>query len=72
MQNKYIFASILISFVGLAAMAQESGRFPSPPTPSNGPGPPGLPIDGGIVILFVIALIFGVYKTYGLVAKKTS
>lgn len=39
-------------------MAQ--GGTPPPPTP---PPPPGLPVDGGIVALFCVALVFGVYKT---------
>ena len=26
------------------------------------PPPPGLPIDSGLVILFLIAIIFGAYK----------
>lgn len=67
MQNKNMLASILIFFVGFASMAQ--GGTPPPPMP---PPPPGLPIDGGIVALFVIALAYGVYKTYKLSFKRTS
>ena len=61
MQNKNILASIALFFVGFASMAQ--GGTPPPPMP---PLPPGLPIDGGIIALFVLALGFGVYKTYKL------
>jgi len=48
-------------------MAQ--GGTPPPPMP---PPPPGLPIDGAIVALFVIALVYGVYKTCKLSSKKTA
>ncbi len=37
-------------------MAQD---MPQPPAP---PPPPGLPIDDGLVALFMVALIYGVYK----------
>ena len=39
-------------------MAQ--GSTPPPPMPP--PPPPGLPIDGGIIALFVVALVYGIYK----------
>ena len=38
-------------------MAQ--GDMPPPPMP---PPPPGLPIDDGIIALFIVALLYGVYK----------
>ncbi|MCA0152432.1 hypothetical protein [Winogradskyella vincentii] len=38
-------------------MAQ--GATPPPPMP---PPPPGLPIDGGVVALFLVAIIFGAFK----------
>lgn len=40
-------------------MAQ--GGAPPPPMP---PPPPGLPIDNGIILLFVVGLVYGVYKTH--------
>jgi hypothetical protein len=52
-----MLASILFFFIGFASMAQ--GSTPPPPM---GPDPPGLPIDGGIVTLFVVALVYGIYK----------
>ena len=52
-----MLASILFFFIGFASMAQ--GSTPPPPMP---PPPPGLPIDGGIVALFVVALVYGIYK----------
>ncbi len=63
MQKKNVFASILVFFVGFMALAQED--LP-PPEAMNGtpPPPPGTPIDSNIVILLVIALGYGVYKSY--------
>ena len=52
-----MLASILFSLIGFMSMAQ--GATPPPPMP---PPPPGLPIDSGVVILFLVALLFGVYK----------
>ncbi|WP_231743076.1 PID-CTERM protein-sorting domain-containing protein [Winogradskyella endarachnes] len=46
-------------------MAQ--GETPPPPAP---PPPPGLPIDTGIIVLFIVALIYGAYKIYNM-PKKT-
>ncbi|WP_299098291.1 hypothetical protein [uncultured Winogradskyella sp.] len=66
MQNKNMLASVLVFFVGFASMAQSTA--PPPPIP---PPPPGLPIDNGIIVLFVLALGFGAYKAYT-VSKKTA
>lgn len=60
-----MFASFLFFFVGLVAIAQ--GDTPPPPPPT--PPPPGFPIDGGIVLLFVVAIVYGIYKSYDL-AKR--
>ena len=54
---------ILIFFIGFTAMAQE---IPPPPMP---PPPPGLPIDNGLIILFIAGLIYGVYKVRQLSKK---
>ena len=40
-------------------MAQTDTPTPPPPMP---PPPPGLPIDNGIIILFVLALVYGIFK----------
>jgi hypothetical protein len=61
MQNKNMLASILFFFIGFVSMAQ--GGTPPPPMP---PPPPGLPIDSGVLVLFVVALVYGVYKINGL------
>lgn len=42
---------------------------PEPPQPTPLP-PPGFPIDGGIMLLLVAAIIFGTYKI--LYIKKAS
>jgi len=37
----------------------------APPPPQRGPGPPvGLPIDDGVVFLFMAAIVLGLYKVY--------
>ena len=59
MQNKKMLASILFFFLGYISMAQ--GGTPPPPMP---PPPPGLPVDNGIIILFILALSYGAYKAY--------
>ena len=53
-QNKRIFASILLVLVGFVSFAQGG---PPPPTP---PPPPGLPIDGFLYILLSTGVLFGV------------
>ncbi|MBF8149144.1 hypothetical protein ITJ86_04505 [Winogradskyella sp. F6397] len=63
-----MFASILVFFVGFASMAQSTTGAPPPPPP--GPPPPGLPIDNGLIALFILALGYGVYKSYKLSQKK--
>jgi hypothetical protein len=45
---------------------------PNPPTPAPSaiPPPVGLPIDGGILVLALISIIFAFYKIYCI--KKAS
>ena len=45
---------------------------PGPPPPSTPPPPPGLPLDGGIALLVIASLLFGLYKIYQLNIKKAS
>jgi len=56
-QNKKILASILFVLISFVCVAQSSG--PPPPSP---PPPPGLPIDGGILALLGIGLLYGAKK----------
>jgi hypothetical protein len=58
MQNKNMLASIFLLFAGFVSMAQAPG-VPTPPPPTP---PPGTPIDGGLIVLFAVALVYGVYK----------
>ncbi len=46
-------------------MAQ--GGTPPPPMP---PPPPGLPIDNGVMALFIIAMVYGIYKMNRLSKQK--
>jgi hypothetical protein len=66
MPSRKLFASILFLCVGVATFAQ-GGSQPPPPTP---PPPPGLPIDSGVLALFLLALVFGAYKAYRLSKQK--
>ncbi len=43
--------------IGLAGFAQNEPPVPQAKTP-----PPGLTIDNGVIFLFAIALIYGIYK----------
>lgn len=42
---------------------------PPAPAPNSPPGPPGLPIDGGLVVLLFAALLYGCYKVYQFTAN---
>ncbi|MDD5149671.1 MAG: hypothetical protein PHC28_04230 [Flavobacterium sp.] len=58
--NRLIFLSIYLLGVAIAFGA------PSPPSPGakRPPPPPGLPIDENLYIVFIIALLFGIYIIY--------
>jgi len=64
MKDRKMLASILFFFLSFVSMAQ--GDAPPPPMP---PPPPGLPIDGGISFVFLLALSFGAYKAYKISQK---
>ena len=59
-QNKRIFASILFVLISFVCMAQGIGDNPPPPRP---PPPPGLPLDSGLLFLFLGALFYGIKKS---------
>ncbi|WP_055436150.1 PID-CTERM protein-sorting domain-containing protein [Lacinutrix algicola] len=60
-QNKKPFASILFVLISFVCSAQTQ----NPPPPPAGPsGPVGLPVDGGLIILFAAGLLYGIYKVY--------
>lgn len=55
---------MFLMFMGIVGNAQVSvggGDGPPHPVPQGGPGPPGLPIDNGLIVLFFAALIYGIY-----------
>ena len=61
MHYKYRLALVLFLFIGFISVAQVS-RPPEPAPDRMPPPPPGLPIDNGIIILFLMALLYGTYK----------
>lgn len=66
MRNKKMLAPILFFFIGFTCRAQDG--IPPPPMP---PPPPGLPIDDGLIILFIAGLVCGIYKVRQLSKKVT-
>lgn len=58
-QNKRIFASILFVLISFVCVAQGGGPTPPPPAP---PPPPGAPIDGGLLVGVLVALLYGAKK----------
>ncbi|HMB99512.1 MAG TPA: hypothetical protein VKN14_00585 [Flavobacteriaceae bacterium] len=60
-QNKRIFASILFVLISFVCVAQ--GGDPPPPTP---PPPPGLSIDGGVFVLLLLGILYGIKKVFDL------
>jgi hypothetical protein len=56
-----MLALIFFSFIGFMSAAQTG--TPPPPMP---PPPPGLPIDSSIIVLFILALVYGIYKVQNL------
>lgn len=57
-QNKRKFASILFVLISFVCTAQLGGN-PPPPMP---PPPPGLPIDGAVVFVLVLGVLYGIKK----------
>jgi len=55
MQNKRIIASILFVLISFVCAAQMPP--PGPPAP-----PPGLPIDGGVLMAMFVGLFYGAKK----------
>jgi hypothetical protein len=68
LQNKLILASILSLVVGFVSAAQGIDN-PPPPMP---PPPPGLPIDGSVIAVLVLGLIYGAYYKSRLLKSKTN
>jgi hypothetical protein len=60
----YIILIVLV-LTGTSVFAGRVG-----PPPPRTPGPPGLPIDDNLLIMLIIALVYGVYKIYDLKLNK--
>ena len=55
--NRIIIILVVFLLQGTAVFAD-----PGPPPPSTPPPPPGLPLDGGIFVLTILSLCYGIYK----------
>lgn len=56
--NKYLLSLALVLFC-TTMYAQKKGDLP---VPGTNDGQPGLPIDGGLSLLFVAGIAYGVYE----------
>jgi hypothetical protein len=64
--NKII--TILVTFFSIqVALAADPALQPPPPGP---PPPPGMPIDGVLLMLFVLALVSGYYLSKKYISIK--
>lgn len=61
-----IITILVVLFSVQGVLAQD---VPTPPPPSP-PVPAGLPIDGGLVILFFLALVSGYYLSKKYISTK--
>jgi hypothetical protein len=62
--NKII--TILVVLFSIQGVLAATPVEPPPPTPL----PPGLPIDGGLVVLFLLALVSGYYLSKKYISTK--
>lgn len=63
---KTIVTSFFIIVVCLLGVS-DTFAAPHPPLPNNGkkpPPPPGLSIDDNLYVVFILALLFGIYIIY--------
>ncbi|OIQ23442.1 hypothetical protein [Lacinutrix sp. MedPE-SW] len=60
-QYKKTFASILFILISFVCAAQTPF---DPPPPSQPPTPPGTPIDGGLLFLLVLGILYGAFIAY--------
>lgn len=67
--SKKFLSTVFVLFMSLVCAAYQNPRPPVPNEP-NAPGPPGFPIDNGLVVFFIIALIYGIYKSIKLVKSN--
>ncbi len=62
-----ISPSKILSVLALCTASAYAG--PSGPPPPGVP-PPGLPIDGGLIALLFVALVYGIYKIFNIQLNK--
>ena len=55
--NRFFIILVVFLLQGTVVFAE-----PGPPPPSTPPPPPGLPLDGGIFLLALLSLCYGIYK----------
>jgi len=60
------FLCAVLLLMSAISYAQDPLPDPFPPPPQ-----PGLPIDGGLLILFVVGVLFGAYMMYRFYNTKT-
>jgi hypothetical protein len=51
--------NLLIFLTAISTYTANAGGVPPPPP--RAPGPPGLPIDNGLLLLACIAIVYGIY-----------
>ena len=59
-KNKIFFASILFFLISFVCVSQ---NVPPPNDANRPPPPPGLPIDGGVLIVAALGIIYGITKS---------
>ncbi|MEZ4853098.1 hypothetical protein [Flavobacterium sp.] len=63
----------LVNLIYQITFLKPNGVLPTvqtPPTPPPPTPPPGAPIDGGLFMLFFVAILFGVFVLYKYNTKK--
>lgn len=60
---KKIAFTVCSFIMSVGGYAFQNPRPPEPQTLGTPPPPPGFPIDNGVMVLFAVALIYGIYKT---------
>ena len=70
-QNKKILTTTFAFFISVVCAVAQNQAPPQPQFATQGTPPPGLPIDDGLIFLFAVALIYGVYIVLRLSKKST-
>ena len=67
--NKFYILFIFLFWIMDLTAGNGAGSGPPSPTGKKPPPPPGLAIDENIIVLFILALLFGIYIIYTNVIK---